>query len=172
MMEIDTAIAQVERLCTALTGKPPGAESAAAALPPEKEPEVHVAEQIDRLLVQLGRTSDVVAAAPSWIPPVMVWEGPREVALCIDLPGVPRESVNVSVASGLLAVSGHRGSPLGESNGLELRSTERPLGSFHRVLALPPGVQAEQITAELRDGVLVIRSPRRDGQGPRPIPVK
>src|SRR5262249_4649512 len=56
---VDELIGQVERFYQSLTGQtaPPPRDAPYAPIPPEKDPERHLAEQVDRLLASLGQLS-------------------------------------------------------------------------------------------------------------------
>lgn len=154
---IDGTIGQVEKLYRAVTGQePPGGESSYAPIPAEKDPTRHVEEQLDRLVGLLGPTPASLVAA-GWVPPLSAWEGDAEVLLCLDLPGVRRDRVDVRLQGNALTVSGQRASA---QDGLRSRLAESPTGFFHRSIALPAGANADAVKARLRDGVLEIRIPR------------
>lgn len=164
---IDEAIQQVERLYRSVTGKDvPGGDAPYAPIPPEKDASRYVEDQLMRLHALLGERT----VAQPYAPPVAVWEGPSEVLLCVDLPGVPRDAVEVTTTGQALVVAGHRPERTGEA-GLLLRGAERPGGTFRRVLPLPPGTNPEQVQAQLRDGVLELRVPRTAAQ-PRTVHVQ
>src|SRR5205823_12838018 len=65
---VDALIGQVEKLYLSLTGQgpPPPREAPYAPIPPEKDPERHLAEQVDRLLASLGPLSPGTPLAPVW----------------------------------------------------------------------------------------------------------
>jgi len=170
---IDGTIGQMEKLYRAVTGQePPGAESTYAPIPAETDPTRHVEEQLDRLMSLLGPTTAGVAAPSSWTPPLCAAEGESEVLLCLDLPGVTRERVDVRVQGNTVTVSGQSSSPMHE--GLRLRINEGPAGYFHRTIPLPAGTNPETVKARLRDGVLEIRAPREVSQSStsRSVPIE
>jgi hypothetical protein len=72
---IDHAIGQVERLYRSLTGReaPPIRENPYAIIPPEKVPEEHVQEQVDRLVETLTEFSGGSGALEGWKPPISMW---------------------------------------------------------------------------------------------------
>jgi HSP20 family protein len=161
--DIDDAIHNVETLYRTITGKEaPAGEQPFAPIPPEKDPNRHVEEQMNRLMAILGQVQPGAAGAP-WIPPVSVWETERETVVCIDVAGVARDELDVAVMQNLLTVSGQRRPPEGAD--LRLRASERPYGPFRRVLALPPGSATEQLAAHMHDGVLEVRVPRAGHAG-------
>lgn len=88
----------------------------------------------------------------------------------IDLPGVDRKDLDISVADNVLTVKGEKNdaSEQKESKYYRKESWE---GSFQRTLALPHGVDAEKIEAKMRDGVLAISLPKKEEAKPKQIAV-
>src|SRR5262245_50310424 len=167
---IDETIGQVERLYRAVTGTDaPATDAAYAPIPAEKDPTQHVEEQLGRLIEMLGPTASPGPAAASWTPRVSVWEGEAEVLVCIDLPGLKREQVEVLVQGNTVTVSGSRGAA---RDGLRLRSCEHGLGAFRRTFFLPGGIRGSEPAAQMRDGGLEIRWQRpREAAAPRAVPI-
>jgi len=157
LVNIDETIGRVERLYERVTGRQaPAGERVYAPIPAERDPAEHVEECMDRLLLALGQTSPAEVLAAEWTPPLTVWESDREVLLCLDLPGVQREQVEVTTRANELVITGSRPAPTA-GGAFQLRSAERPLGRFRRTVLLPAGTRGEPPAARLRDGVLEIR---------------
>lgn len=159
---IDTAIEQVERLYQSVTGQeaPTLEEKPYATIPPERVPEEHVQEQVDRLIQTLGQFSGRPMEA-EWKPQIALWEGRNEVKILVDLPGVERDAMHVAVSRGMLEISGTRTlQPVEEESPLKLRYAEHPYGLFRRTMPLPHGARVEQLKAEMRAGVLELRIPK------------
>ena len=160
---IDGTIGQIESLYRTLTGReaPPVGEQPYATMPPERSPEEHVEEQLDRLAECLADFSGRSSPLARWTPPIAVWQGANELLICIDLPGVPREAVKVRASHGLLEVSGERTArPADGSGQASLLYSEQARGTFRRVVPLPPEAVVDELQAHLREGVLEIRMPR------------
>jgi HSP20 family protein len=171
-MEIEQTIDQVEHLYRALTGKPapPMDGTAYAPIPPEKDPVQHVQEQIDRLGRALSMpTANMRPGAQVWTPPVSIWESGSEIIVCIDLPGIARERVDVRIEGNVLVVAGDVLAP--PPNGRRLVMSERPLGPFHRAVPLPAALRTSEMTAQLSGGVLEVRVPREPEGQSRSVPI-
>ena len=167
---IDETIGQVEKLYRAVTGKDaPDVEAAYAPIPAEKDPSQHVEEQLNRLLGLLTPVQPGPDAAPTLAPAVSVWEGDAEILVCVDLPGLKREQVEVVVQGNTVTVSGSR--PVSR-DGLRLRCSERGVGAFRRTLLVPGGIRGSEPNAQMKDGVLELRFPREpQAAAPRPVAV-
>ncbi|MDT5157331.1 MAG: hypothetical protein QOH51_1688 [Acidobacteriota bacterium] len=96
-----------------------------------------------------------------WIPAADVYEDEREYLLVLDLPGINREGLDVSLDDGRLAIRGER---TAAAEGLHARRTERPQGRFVRTFSLPDAVDRGAITADYKDGVLLLHLPKRNEQ--------
>jgi HSP20 family protein len=115
----------------------------------------------DLLAIQLRL--DRFAPAPNgWVPPVDLRESEDEYVLTAELPGLTREDVEIQLRDGVLTLSGHRP----EANGAceQFHRVERGHGSFSRSFQLPAPIDGDQISADLRDGVLIVTCPKsREG---------
>lgn len=97
---------------------------------------------------------------PDWTPAADVYNLEGEYLIVIDLPGVSRDELDISLNDNRLFIRGRRDADI-ESQG----RTERPAGSFLRKFGpLPQTVDQKAISAEYRDGVLRLRLPRRKEQ--------
>jgi HSP20 family molecular chaperone IbpA len=176
MTGIDETIRQVETLYRSLTGgEPPQVDQPYAPIPPEREPAQYVEEQLGQLMSALEQKQPTSAPAVPWMPPMTVWDSAREIVIALEVPGVPREAVEVAVIQNLLTVSGQRPLPEGIGSEHRRRLVERPVGPFRRMIPLPQGVLVDQMSAHLREGVLTIRMPCQAAPttaSPQNIPVK
>jgi len=108
------------------------------------------AERLQREFFRLGPPS----VGPNWEPPVDIFETERELTIVAALPGVPQPAVEISVADGIIKISGERRvSP--EQRGATIHRIEIPQGRFERRIALPAGT-FEITRRELRDGCLTL----------------
>lgn len=85
-----------------------------------------------------------------------------------DAPGVHKADVTVTVEGGALTITAKRDTT---SPGRLLHG-ERRDWTFRRTWALPDGVDVEQISASLEDGVLTLAVPKPAVQRPRRIDVQ
>lgn len=175
--QLDETIGHVERLYRTVTGRevPPAGAAPYAVIPPEQEPASYVQHQLDRLLGLLGGQlgparapagATPTTAAPAVTPPLSVWETPQELLLCLDLPGVAKEAVQLSVSGNTLIIAAERGLPgNGNTPPGQMTWSEQPTGSVRRTVPLPPGLALDQLAARLSQGVLEIRIPRAQAAG-------
>ena len=106
----------------------------------------------------------------AWVPAVDIYEtDTHEVVIKAELPDVKKEDIGVSVENNVLTLTGERKSE--QSKREQFQRVERRFGSFSRSFTLPTSVDAGQIAASYKDGVLTIRLPRREEAKPRQITV-
>lgn len=95
-----------------------------------------------------------------WSPQIDVQR--REDALVVkaDLPGVRKEDLKIDIDDNALVISGQRQEEHeegGQDQGYQVY--ERSYGSFYRAIPLPQDVNADDIQAEMREGVLKVTVP-------------
>lgn len=106
-----------------------------------------------------------------WFPMTDVSETPEHLTLRLEVPGLSREQIHISVENNMLTVRGEKTQETSTENETFYR-TERSYGSFERSFSLPSHVDAENVSASLEDGVLTIRLPRREEARPREIEIQ
>ena len=87
-----------------------------------------------------------------------------------DLPGVKQDGVEVSVNGSMLTVSGKREDEQ-RTEGKQYFTLERSYGTFSRSFSLPDTADAQNVSADLKDGVLVINVPKRPEAQPKKIAI-
>jgi HSP20 family protein len=153
---IDETIERVEHLYTALTGqRPPLANAQRAPIPPENDPALHVQEQLGKMVSAIEGIVPTTSA-PSWVPRAAAWTEDRTLVLALDIPGVPRELIQIRLAQQAILVSGQRRPPWTRPP-RSVAGCDLLLGAFARSFPIGPRVVAEQLSARLDDGILTIR---------------
>jgi HSP20 family protein len=113
------------------------------------------------------RAATANRAAQEWAPAADVSETGTEYLIKADLPEVRKEDVSITVQDGVLTLSGERRQEKREESE-KLHRVERVYGSFARRFALPEDADEQGITAESRDGVILIRIPKEKIVQPQP----
>jgi HSP20 family protein len=104
----------------------------------------------------------------AWAPPVDIIEHDGALVLLVDLPGVRREDIDLTVAHDTVTVAGQRSTSEGGA-GIRL---ERPVGRFRRSFRIAVPVDASRAQAVYRDGVLRITVPQAGPAGPARVRVR
>jgi HSP20 family protein len=107
----------------------------------------------------------------SWVPAVDIYETPQhETIIKAELPDGKREEIGLTFENNVLTITGER--KLDEQVARDrFQRLERFYGSFSRSFTLPATVDAAQITASYKDGVLTVRIPQREEAKPKQITV-
>jgi HSP20 family protein len=87
-----------------------------------------------------------------------------------DLPGVDEKNLDISLTGNLLTISGRREEEKREQSETYYAS-ERTYGSFSRAFTLPEGTDGDHVTADLKDGVLVLTIPKKPEVQPKKISI-
>jgi HSP20 family protein len=106
-----------------------------------------------------------LSAAPMFgLPPADVKETDKAYALCLEVPGMAREDIEIQVRGDALLISGQKAQER-EDASATYRLSERRFGRFDRSFPIPPDAAREHIEAEVRDGVLKITLPKTEDAG-------
>src|SRR5690242_9143444 len=137
----------------------------------EWSPFAQLRDEVNRLFTTMEGT-ETSGATANWIPAVDIHEYSDRFALFVDLPGVDPSQVEITLANGVLSLSGQRTTekPAGKEAEV-LTRLERGNGAFHRRFILPDTIDSEQIKAAGRNGVLEISIPKQAKAQPRRIKV-
>ena len=103
-------------------------------------------------------------------PAVDIVETSHELKLYADLPGVDKNSIDISVDQGVLTIQGNVDSKAIE--GYELEYREYDLGDFQRSFTLSDTVDQDKIAANYKNGVLELIIPKAEKAKPKKIAVK
>lgn len=92
-------------------------------------------------------------------PPLDLTETDNEFVLRLEVPGIPKENVDVQLVGDVLTITGHR-DKVTEKQGETYLWREQEFGQFRRTLRLPVPVIAAKVDAAHNDGVLIVRLPK------------
>ncbi len=124
---------------------------------------------LDRMLDDvMGSTLGTATNPQAFDPSIDVRANDNEVVFICDVPGVKREDLEVTVENHVLTLKGMRRF---ESKDDEQVLLGRAYGAFKRSLALPDYLDDANLDANLADGVLTIRIPKRAQAKPRKIQI-
>ena len=104
------------------------------------------------------------------MPPVDVIEDASGITLTADLPGVSRETLNLRVEADTLTIEGEMA--LKVPDDMQPSHAEVQIPRYRRVFTLSKELDPDQVTAELRDGVLKLRIPKAEHAQPRKVEIK
>lgn len=129
--------------------------------------------QLNRLFDEFDR--DFLAGSEElsggvYAPPMDVKEDDEAYIVQLEVPGVPRDKLELTFQDNHLVIRGSR-EQSSESTASQFRRVERSYGTFARSLSLPHHVDPAGVTANLTDGVLRVRLPKSNDARPRQISI-
>jgi len=105
-----------------------------------------------------------------WAPALDVQEDKNSFTVRLELPGMKREDIEVSLHDGALVISGERKE--GQVNEeTTVHRQERYYGKFSRALTLPTAVSGDKVKAQYKDGILTVTLPKAEEAKPKSITV-
>ncbi|HSG23849.1 MAG TPA: Hsp20/alpha crystallin family protein [Azonexus sp.] len=130
----------------------------------------------------------------SWMSPMAAWNWPmwggleeslenirapqmdvidrdKDILIRVEMPGVEKKNVDVSVSDGTLSIKGSVQRESKEQRKDYFRC-EIAQGNFSRSLAIPGGIDKTNISASLKDGILEVTLPKEEGAQRRAVEVK
>jgi HSP20 family protein len=102
--------------------------------------------------------------AEVWSPAVNAYRCEQGFAICVDLAGVPKETIHLEIERRRIRLQGQREVPEPKDKGhepLQILAMEIDSGNFTREISLPADVDPECVRAEYKEGYLWIYLPFR-----------
>jgi len=130
-----------------------------------------IQSQMNRLFDSfLGQPFQSSMMERAWTPPVDMYETSNEVVVAVELPGLNEKDIRLSITGDVLTIQGERHWSEEARDAGHYRQ-ERWSGKFERALSLPIPVEAGQVKATYRDGVLTVKLPKTEGVKPKEIKI-
>lgn len=107
----------------------------------------------------------------SFTPGLNVYETDDAFELTLELPGMSKEDIDISMENNMLTISGERKATR-EEDGRTHHRVESRFGTFSRSLPLPNNVNEEEIEATYENGVLAVNIPKSEKTTGKKIKVK
>uniref|UniRef100_A0A7C3E2S6 Hsp20/alpha crystallin family protein n=1 Tax=Gracilinema caldarium TaxID=215591 RepID=A0A7C3E2S6_9SPIR len=139
--------------------------------------ELDPVEELDRLQRELSRWFDFGfdnmglldrALAPS----VDLVETNDGYTLMVDLPGVDKKDINLTVENNVITIEGEKNETKETKDKKRFFRKETWEGSFRRTISLPVAVDPDKVKAELKNGVLTVSIGKKEELKPRQIAVQ
>ncbi|UCC11499.1 MAG: Hsp20/alpha crystallin family protein [candidate division WOR-3 bacterium] len=106
-----------------------------------------------------------------WAPVIDIEEDKDNILVKAEIPGLKKEEIKVTVRDNVLSISGERKQEQETKDRLYHR-IERSYGKFSRRISLPVAVDADNIKANYKDGILYITLPKPESVKPKQIEVE
>ena len=96
---------------------------------------------------------------------------PSEFKILVDIPGIPKEDLNIALVGRTLTIGGNKTKPE-DLDEKQLRVGERFYGRCHRTFEFDCDVDGDNVSATVADGVLLLAVPKREEEKARKIEIK
>ena len=128
-------------------------------------------DEMNRLfdLPVMGNLAHQAQLFSGWTPALDLYQTADNVVAVVELPGMRKEDIDISLHDGMLTIAGERQSASGEGENAE--RTERFSGKFRRSISLPTRVDASKVSATYKDGILTVTLPKAEEAKPKKVEV-
>lgn len=106
----------------------------------------------------------------AFLPTTDIFETEDALTVVLEMPGVGRDNIDVSVENGLLTVEGKIN--FNKYEGLQPLYSEYSIGPYRRSFRISSRIDQDKIRADLRDGVITLVLPKAEEAKPRRIEVR
>lgn len=100
-----------------------------------------------------------------WRPGVDIYDIEKGIIIVVELPGVKKENLEISLDGDYLIIEGRRYEPVYQF--VKCHHRENLYGNFRRTIKLPRRIDEENIKAELKEGLLLVYLPVREEETAR-----
>ncbi len=106
-----------------------------------------------------------------WSPATDLIDKKDRLVARIELPGVEKEDVKISLSENNLTIQGEIEKDK-ETKKEDYYCCERAYGTYSRTISLPAEIDQDKITAKFKNGILEITMPKKPEKKPREIKIK
>ena len=103
-------------------------------------------------------------------PTTDIFETDEALTMLLEMPGVDRENIEISVDNGVLTVEGRIN--FSKYEGLQPIYSEYNIGPFRRSFRISSRIDQDKIKAEMQSGVITLVLPKAEEARPRRIEIK
>lgn len=118
---------------------------------------------------ELETKQEATIPARTFVPTSDIFEAEHALTVILEMPGVDKENVEISVESGVLTVAGRV--DFSKYEGMQPVYTEYNVGNYRRSFSLSNKIDQSKIAAEMKDGVLTVTLPKAEEAKPRRISI-
>jgi HSP20 family protein len=108
--------------------------------------------------------------ARTFLPTADIFEAEDALHVVLEMPGVEKDNINLSVCEGVLNIEGRL--DFAKYKDLQPLYTEYNVGNYSRSFRLSTSIDQNKIGAELKDGVLSLTLPKVEEAKPRTIQIR
>jgi len=131
---------------------------------------ISIFNDLYRLNREMNRVLSGSRAEYGYWPETNVYVNENEYMVAARIPGVQKNDISISIKDNSLKISGEKKNPVNQEINYHLK--ERKMGKFERNFLLDEKVDAEKITAEIKNGILLVKVPKSPETKPVKIEIK
>lgn len=118
---------------------------------------------------ELEKKPEATVPARTFVPTADIFETETALTVVMEMPGVDKSNVDISIEDGVLTVQGRL--DFSKYEGMQPLYTEYNIGHYRRSFSLSNKIDQNKIGAEMKDGVLTLSMPKAEEAKPRRIAV-
>jgi HSP20 family protein len=118
---------------------------------------------------EVDKAQESTVPTRTFMPTADIFETEDALTVVLEMPGVSKDNVDVSVENGVLTIEGRI--DFQKYEGLQPVYGEYNVGHYRRSFRISSQVDQDKITAEMRDGVITLALPKTEEAKPRRIAV-
>ena len=126
-------------------------------------------QEMNRLFNETLQREETQEQQVQWAPRVDVAESQNDIVVQVEVPGMRREEINLTIEDNVLTLSGEKKQEALE--GYRYHRAERTQGRFRRTFSLPASIDTAKVKAVYKDGLLAITLPKVEAHRPKEITV-
>lgn len=119
---------------------------------------------------EVEKSQEATRPTRAFLPTTDIFETEDALTMVLEMPGVDRDNIEVSVENGVLTVEGKIN--FGKYEGLQPVYSEYNIGPYRRTFRISSRIDQDKISAEMRDGVITLVLPKAEEAKARRIEVK
>lgn len=116
---------------------------------------------------ELEKKHEPTAPARTFVPTADIFETEPALTIVLEMPGVDKNNVDISIEDNILTVQGRL--DFAKYEGFQPVYTEYNIGNYRRSFSLSNKIDQSKISAEMTDGVLTLVVPKAEEVKPRRI---
>ena len=118
---------------------------------------------------EVDKKQEATVPARSFVPVTDIYEAENALIVVLEMPGVEKSNVDISVEAGVLSIEGRL--DFSKYEAMQPVYTEYNIGHYRRSFSLSNKIDQSKIGAEMKDGVLTITLPKAEEAKPRRISI-
>ena len=118
---------------------------------------------------ELDKKQELTEPARTFVPTTDIFETESALTIVLEMPGVGKDNVDISIEDNILTVQGRL--DFAKYEGLQPVYTEYNIGHYRRRFSLSNRIDQDRISADMTDGVLTLVVPKAEEAKPKRISI-